>query len=306
MSNRIRVSHLFMFVALALPVWTFSLLLKLQIVILIESSPWVLFLVQTIPLVSWWLYTSLVPSVIGEIRLGLATQKEALSQTVATGVTTRATFLAIAIAGMALIGLEVMKPASAPSLYSLGMTLFILSFLAFVISTDISDSAKNVPFRTSQRGVILTKRGARYYQYGLTYMIIAFAVSMAKVGEVFCVGFVVLWDIGYLLANLPTGGSSYSRLTRLGGLLTSLAIMLLPIYNLLWDQLPLDGWQGLVAYALLTLLTVVCTGVIFAYYKPVEQQAPRSRKKAKSLLPERPEMKGNTNGVKDQSDPHEV
>jgi len=249
--------HLIMFVLLSAPVWVFSLFVKLNLIGKTETSTWILVQIQTIPLVSWWVYTSLVPSIIGEIRCSLGTNKEDVSETVPTAVTTRASFLAIAVAGIALIGLEVLKAPTATSLYLLSMSLFILAFVAFVVSTDISDSAKNVPFRTSTRGVILTRRSARYYQYGLTYMICAFALAMVKVGEIFGIIFIFLWDVLYLVANWPTEYSASYIARRCGGLLVSATLALLPIYGLLCPSLPLDEWRAITTYALVFILVML-------------------------------------------------
>lgn len=270
MSNFIRKSHLFMFLAFALPIWMFSLFLKIQLINPINTSIWILFLVQTIPLVSWLVYTSIIPSLIGEIRLGLEEQEEALSETVSTSVTTRATFLALTVAGIALLGFQVINAGNTISMYYLSIALFVLSFLSFVISTDVSDSAKNVPFRTSQRGVILTRRGARYYQYGFTYMICAFAISMTNISEVFCIMFIVLWDIFYLCANLPTQGNAYSRIRKLIILFASIVIILLPICYLLWDMLIFAEWQAIVCYGFVLLLSILGVGVILKYHIPAE------------------------------------
>lgn len=267
MKPKISISHTIMFILFALPSWIISFTIKDNIMKAFDGSIWLILSIQTIPLISLWIYTSVVPSIIGQIRSAITNETEDLSETVPISVTTRVAFLAISLAGFALIGLNIgTNINNYPSLLILSIIYFILSFITLTLSTDISDSAKNIPFRRSKAGVILTRRGARLYQYGLTFLICGFACFVAQINEVLSYVFIIAWNLMYILTNLPTKKSEYNIKYTLYILIMSYLLMLFPIYLALINVLDIFTYQKYIfgIYMLLLMLIVLC---ILVFYK---------------------------------------
>lgn len=203
-SPLLRPSRLLMLGSLLGPLWFVALCSHGGIIPPLDVSLELLICIQTIPFVAWCIYVSLIPSTIGQIRSALNGSEQHVFEGVSTEVTTRACFLAAALAGMAIVGAQISAAGKVPLLLWLSMGYLTLSFVALVLSTDVTDSAKNPPFKDTADCETLTRRGSRLYQYGLTWLICAVASSIGQIEEELGILLVVVWNGAYIACNLPT------------------------------------------------------------------------------------------------------
>lgn len=209
----------------------------------------------------WGIYTSTIPSTIGEIRLSYDRKSEDNSHSlVSINLATKLAFLTVSIGGIAYLGISGSAPNSL--LKSYAVINFSLSFICFLISSDIYDSSKNTPYmQHSDRCLMLTKRGARIYQHGLTYLALAICSSAILLNGIIGISVTILMSFMYIYYNRPTIILTGSNSKYLLSLVVAILICVLPYFISYCIFYPIN-WSISYLLLLLYILVYLAFGVV--------------------------------------------
>jgi len=200
--NRIRFKHILYFLGITLPIYCFSILSYVGIIAPINVI--VLLCTQCISLSLWLMYTSIVPSLHGEVRIKLRESPETFND-YTTSVTTRSSFMTFSIACLALIGVALFnKEHELTSSFLFSGVFFSVSIILFIISLDVHDTAKNPPFNNSSGTQNIFRRGAPTYQIGQSFIVCGLVSGLYIIHSLLCISVAYIWVIVYMTTNLST------------------------------------------------------------------------------------------------------
>jgi len=223
------------------------------------------FVILQILLVSLWnIFTSVMPSTIGEIRQSYNSKSIDNSHSlVAINLTTKVAFLSVSIAGIAFLGI-IRTDLHGSVLYIYSIMSYSLAFICFFISTDLYDSSKNTPYmQHPDRCLMLTKRAARIYQIGLTNFILAICSSIFLVNNIIGAIVTIIAIFLYTYYNRPTMPINGKKGSYLFYFFLSLTFCLAPYIlfcffwgNFRWNQLYLVNILLIVSYVVYGILII--------------------------------------------------
>lgn len=199
--NKLQFEHILYFLSTTIPVYSFLVLSYFNIV---HVDIIILLCTQCVSLSSWLIYTAIVPSLHGEIRIRLTDSLEAFND-YTTSVTTRSSFMTFSIGCLALIGFALFnKNENLQSAFLFAGIFFSIAIILFIVSLDVHDTAKNPPFNNASGTQRIFRRGAPSYQIGQSYIVCGLVSGSYVINPILSIIISYVWVIAYILSNLST------------------------------------------------------------------------------------------------------